>query len=144
MPKRPRWQGLKLHRSYTIAEAAQKTGVTKGTVARWLKGGELQAITDRRPFLIRGQDLIDFLKQGHAPKRTCRLHEAYCFRCREVREPAGGMADLVPVSAKIGDLQALCACCGGMMHKRISLRHDAALKAVLDLTVRQASPRIEK
>ncbi len=120
------------------------TAVTKGTVGRWLKGGKVQAIMDRRPYLILGQDLIDFLKQGQAPKRTCRLHECYCFSCREVREPAGRMADLVPVSARIGDLQALCTHCGGMMHKRVSLRQIAALKEVLDLTVRQASPCIAK
>ncbi len=144
MPKRATWRALKKHRSYTIEEAARKTGVAKGTVSRWLKSGQLSAIMDRRPYLIQGQDLIDFLKQGQAPKRKCGLHECYCFSCREVREPAGGMADLVPFSASVGDLQALCAHCGGMMHKRVSLRHQAALKEVLDLTVRQASPRIVK
>lgn len=144
MPKRPGWRSLKIHRTYTIGEAALKTGVAKGTVGRWLRGGQLPAIMDRRPYLIQGQDLIDFLKQGQAPKQKCDLHECYCFSCRQVREPAGRMADLVPVSAKVGDLQALCAHCGGMMHKRVALRHHAALEEVLDLTVRQASPRIRK
>ncbi len=121
-----------------------KTGVTKGTVGRWLKGGQLQAIMDRRPYLIQGRTLIDFLKAEQAPKRKCDLHECYCFSCREVREPAGRMADLLPISAFVGDLQALCAHCGGMMHKRVSMRHDAALRKVLDVTVRQAAPRIGK
>ena len=144
MPKRPGWRNVKIHRTYTIEEAAQKTGVAKGTVARWLTSGKLPAITDRRPYLIQGQDLIAFLKAGRTPKRKCRLHEAYCFSCREVREPAGNMADLVQVSATTGDLQSLCCHCGGMMHKRVSMSQKAALKAVLDLTVRQASPRIKK
>jgi len=144
VPKRAGWRNVKVHRSYTIEEAAQKTGVAKGTVARWLAGGKLPAITDRRPYLILGQDLIAFLKAGKSPKQKCRLHEAYCFSCREVREPAGNMADLVQVSATTGDLQSLCCHCGGMMHKRVSMSQKAALKAALDLTVRQASPRIKK
>jgi excisionase family DNA binding protein len=135
---------VKKHRTYTIEEAATKTGVAKGTVARWLKSGKLPALKDRRPYLIQGQELIAFLRAGKTPNRRCRLHEAYCFSCREVREPAGNMADLVAVSASIGDLQALCANCGGVMHKRVSLRDQAALEALLDLTVRQASPRIGK
>ncbi len=144
MPKRATARELKKHRSYTIDEAAQKTGVAKGTVSRWLKGGKLPAIMERRPYLIQGQDLIDFLKRQRAPKRRCRLDECYCFSCREVREPAGRMADLVQVSAKIGDLQTLCGHCAGMMHKRVSLRHADALKAALDLTFRLALPPIKK
>lgn len=144
MPKRPQWRAIKIHRSYTMEEAALKLGVAKGTVGRWLKSGKLPAITDRRPFLIQGQDLIDFGKRGKASKPKCRLHECYCFTCRTIREPAERMADLIPVSTKIGDLQALCGTCGGIMHKLVSLGQTEDLSALLDLTIRQAPSRIEK
>lgn len=125
-------------------EAARALGVAKGTVARWLKSGNLPALTDQRPYLILGKDLADFLKRRKATKQECRLQECYCFTCRTPREAALGMADLVVTSAKTGNLSALCGTCGGMMHKRVSLPRTPELRALLDLTIRQASPRIGK
>ncbi|MFM8749155.1 helix-turn-helix domain-containing protein [Rhabdaerophilum sp.] len=122
MPKRPGWRGIKIHRSYTIEEVARQLSVAKGTVQRWLKTDGLPAMKDQRPFLIHGQDLIDFLKRDKRSGKKCKLHEAYCFSCREPREPAERMADLVAISDKIGDLQALCSHCGGLIHKRVSMR----------------------
>ena len=54
-------QRVKTHRPYTVDEAAKTLGVGKPTVRRWIKGG-LYALTDRKPWLIQGGDLIDFLK----------------------------------------------------------------------------------
>lgn len=53
MPGRRRfnWSRVKVHRSYTVDEAARLLGVTKGTIRRWIGAG-LPAITDRKPFLI--------------------------------------------------------------------------------------------
>lgn len=144
MPKRPSWRGIKIHRSYTIDEAARALRVAKGTVQRWLKIEGLLAMKDQRPFLIHGQDLIEFLKRDKRSGKKCKLQEAYCFSCREPREPAGGMADLVSISDKIGDLQALCSHCGGMMHKRVSMRLQGQLGTLLDLTIRQRPSPIRK
>lgn len=137
MPKRPRWRGIKIHRSYTIEEVARALRVAKGTVQRWLKTEGLPAMKDQRPFLIHGQDLIEFLKRNKRSGKKCKPQEAYCFSCREPREPAERMADLVPISDKIGDLQALCSQCGSLMHKRVSMRMQGQLGTLLDLTVRQ-------
>lgn len=127
-----------------MEEAALKLGVAKGTVSRWLKSGKLLALTDRRPFLIQGQDVIDFGKRRKEAKQTCRLQECFCFTCRAPREPAGRMADLIPLNNAVGDLQAMCGTCGGWMHKRVSLANHGRLSALLDLTIRQTSSRIGK
>ena len=138
MPKRPQWRAVKIHRSYTVEELALKLGATKGTVLRWVKSGDLPALTDRRPFLIQGQDVIDFGKRRKEAKQTCRLQECFCFTCRAPREPAGRMADLIPLNNTVGDLQGLCGTCGGWMHKRVSLANRDRLSALLDVSFKQA------
>ena len=62
MARRSSSRGVKLHWNYSVEEAARATGNCKGTVRRWLKDG-LPAITDQKPLLILGGDLIDYLKR---------------------------------------------------------------------------------
>jgi hypothetical protein len=125
-------------------EAALALGVAKLTVARWIKCRELPAITDRRPFLILGRELAGFGERQKAAKQKCALAECYCFTCRAPREAAGGMADYWHATAKTGHLEALCCTCNRIMHKRFSLARISEFRAALDLTIRQAPPRIGK
>jgi excisionase family DNA binding protein len=78
---RTKRKGLKAHRNYTVEEVARLLGVARGTVRRSTKKG-LRFVTERRPRLIRGDDLLDFLAKMKAPKARCQLHECYCFKCR--------------------------------------------------------------
>jgi excisionase family DNA binding protein len=133
-------RGVSKHRSYTIAEAARALGVTRGTVTRWLKDG-LPAITDRKPHLILGEELIAYRVRRKPAKATCRLEECYCLRCRAPRVPAGGMTDLI-VYGKTGNLAALCGTCLNPMHKRLSLKRLDDLRNILDVVIRQATARI--
>jgi hypothetical protein len=103
---------------------------------------DLPAITDRRPYLILGADLIDFLVGRRARRSVCKLSECYCFTCRIPREAAGKMADLYICSPKIGNLEALCAVCSRSMRKAVSLSRIDELKALFDLSVRPARERI--
>ena len=46
---------------------------------------------ERRPILIHGGDLIEFLETRQAKrKQTCATDEFYCFRCRRPRHPRFG------------------------------------------------------
>lgn len=139
----PSWRGVNRHRSYTVDEAARARGVAKGTVRRWLKSG-LPAISDRKPLLILGADLAQFLEDRRATKQTGKLNECFCFACRAPRAPAAGMADFVPLSATSGNLRALCCDCAGVMHKRVSLAKLPELQAILDVTIMQAPERIRE
>ena len=51
---------IKLHRSYSVGEAAATLGVHKNTVANWLRQG-LQPIDKVRQILIHGEELRRFL-----------------------------------------------------------------------------------
>jgi excisionase family DNA binding protein len=82
----------KLHRSYSAEEAARTLGVHKGTVRNWIKAG-LPTVDKTRPVLILGSQLRDWLEQRRkAGKRPCPPGKLYCFKCREPRSPALGMA----------------------------------------------------
>jgi len=136
MARRLNWRLVKRHRNYTVDEAARVTEGSKGTVRRWIKSG-LYALTDQKPLLILGADLIDFLKSRRAPKQECRLHQCFCFSCRAPRSPAFGEVEVFTRSASTGNLRALCEACATVMHKRISLSRIGELKALVGVTIRQ-------
>ena len=134
---RTKRKGVKSHRNYRVEEVARLLEVAKGTVRRWTKKG-LPFVTEKRPRLIRGDDLLEFLAKLKAPKQRCQLHECYCFKCRAPREPALRMADIICDRPTSGNLRALCPVCETWMHKRVSFAALDRLRAKLDITVRQA------
>jgi excisionase family DNA binding protein len=139
---RTKRKGLKAHRNYTVEEVARLLGVARGTVRRSTKKG-LRFVTERRPRLIRGDDLLDFLAKMKAPKARCQLHECYCFKCRAPWEPALRMADIVCDRPTSGNLCALCLVCETWMHKRVSFAALDRLRAKLDITVRQVGSSLK-
>ncbi|MDQ0314136.1 helix-turn-helix domain-containing protein [Amorphus orientalis] len=141
MARRPNGRAVKKHRTYTVDEAARTLKVAEGTVRRWLKAG-LPALTDKRPTLILGHDLIAFLDARKPDRKACRLHQAYCFACRAPRDPALGEVDFKLDANGIGMMEALCAICTTVMHKRVSASRLPELKATVKVTIKQATARI--
>jgi hypothetical protein len=132
----------KIHRNYTVAEIAALFGIHRNTVRAWVKRG-LPTIDDRRPLLILGRDLADFLRDRRTKnKQTCQPGEMYCMRCRTPRKPAGDMADYQAVTATLGDLVAICPECNAMMYRRVSLAKLEHVRGELDITMPQALPHI--
>jgi excisionase family DNA binding protein len=134
-------RGVKIHRSYKVEEVARLLNVSKRTVRRWIKAG-LAAITDQKPILILGEDLLAFLAARKQRSRRCQPEECYCVKCREPRRPAGDMAEFIRLTIKTGNLRAICPVCGSLMHKRIRCDAVEALGRVLDVTVAQAAPSL--
>lgn len=132
---------VKRHHSYTVDEAARVIGAAKGTVRRWLDKG-LPAIRDRKPFLILGDDLAAYMAGRAQPKRSCPPGTCYCVKCRDARQPAGNMAEFVPINAHSGNLRALCPDCGSLMHRRTSASQLAAIRAILDVAIVERQPRL--
>lgn len=143
MARRAGWRAVKIHRSYTVEEVAINQGVEKGTVRRWLKAG-LQSVNDKRPCLILGGDLVDFLKNRRRPKQTCKPEECYCFKCKAPRKAALGEAEYKPITPTNGQLIALCGECATLMNKRISWAKLEALNGILHITIRQQAKPIGK
>ena len=140
---RPKWHRIKVHRSYTVDEAARELGIDKGTMRRWLKDGELPYLDDQKPALILGTSLKTFGKNRTKAKIKCKPHEFYCFKCRAPKVAAGNMADFVQRSPKSGNLKAICEC-GTIMNKNVSKASLQTLEAVLDITICQAPEHLVK
>jgi hypothetical protein len=143
MPKRSaNYRLVKIHRSYTVEEAAEILSHHENTIRTWLKEG-LTVCDDRRPVLILGKELHDFLKARRTKnKRPCKFGELYCFRCRSPRIPAGAMADCLYVSAKIRQLQAICPDCFCLMNRQVSLAKLDQFQAIFDITFREAQEQV--
>lgn len=128
----------KIHRSYSVEEVACLYGVHKGTVREWVKRG-LQTINDKRPMLITGSDLATFHQARRTKnKQTCKPGEIYCVRCRAPKMPAGNMAEYQTITAKLGNLIAICPTCDTIMNRRVSLARIELVRGKLDITLPQA------
>ena len=59
--RHPNHRLIKIHRTYTVEEAANALGLHKNTISRWTKQDDLTVIDKRRPKLIHGEALVQFL-----------------------------------------------------------------------------------
>ena len=129
---------VKIHRSYTVDEAASRLGVHKNTVREWIRRG-LPTNDNKRPLLILGRDLLAYLQARRVRnKRPCRAGELYCLRCRTPKEPAGGMVEYQATTPMLGNLVAICPDCHAIMNRRASVAKLNLLKPHMDITMPQA------
>lgn len=107
---------------YTVQEIAAIFKVHKNAPLRWLKEG-LHAIDNSRPILIRGDELIRFLNaRQKSRKRTCKLGEFFCFKCRAIREAYLSIADIVIESPSRLRVKAICTECSTPISKVQSIK----------------------
>ncbi|MEQ9692623.1 helix-turn-helix domain-containing protein [Shimia sp. SDUM112013] len=136
-------QRVKVHHVYDVWEVAQLLGCHKQTVIRWINFKGLAAEKSRKPWLIEGKDLKAFL--GVRQTKTAvklALHHCYCLGCKSPREPDGKMADYTQQTPETGRLTGLCHECGSLMHKVVRRTDLEAIRAKIEVTVQQASPRL--
>jgi excisionase family DNA binding protein len=134
---------VKALRSYTIDEVARTLEVHRNTVRHWIKAG-LPVIDDKRPILILGADLAEFLwRRRDARRQPCRAGQMFCLKCRKPQEPAGRMADFVASSATSGALIGICPACNRLMYRRVSAARLSEVAGALDVHLTRAQPRIE-
>ncbi len=133
---------VKLHRAYSVEEAARVLDVHKHTVRNWIKSG-LPVVDQSRPVLILGRELRSFLEtKRKAAKRPCSPGTLYCFKCRLPMPPALDMVEYAPINATMGNLSALCGTCGTVMHLRSRLDSLPAKMPNLDVQIREAPLRL--
>ncbi|WP_108819910.1 helix-turn-helix domain-containing protein [Pseudovibrio sp. Alg231-02] len=136
MPKQARLRGIKSFRTYTINEAAGVTGVSPRTVRSWVAKG-LAIMDKERPALVRGDDLLDFIKaQRQGRKAKTASDEFYCVRCRQPQQAAGRIADC-NIKGRRAMLTALCEVCETVLSKPIAEASIPEIAQTLDLTIKR-------
>ena len=142
MPRVPSPRRVKLHRNYSVEEAARYVDVHKNTVRRWIKDA-LPTIGGRGQALILGSELRRLLeaKRMHA-KRPCPPGFMFCLKCREPRPPAAGMIDYRPLTSASGNLEGLCPVCSRLMYRRIKQTNVSAFEAELERALSLARRRL--
>ena len=133
--RRPNHRLVKIHRTYSVEEVANLFGAHKNTVRQWIKIG-LPIIDQRRPILMRGQALFDFLKARRLKnKQTCKPGEIYCVRCRAPRNPAGDMADYHALTDTLGNLTGICPVCDAMIYRTVNSTRLEQVRGNLQVTL---------
>jgi Helix-turn-helix domain len=142
LAKSPNPRRVKLHRNYSVEEAAGCLKVHKNTVRNWIKHG-LPIVGGRGQTLILGPNLRAFLETRRSQaKRPCPPGYLFCLKCREPKPPAGGMVEYVSITATSGNLKALCPACLTVMHRRIKEVDLERFVGTLAVTPTHASPRL--
>jgi hypothetical protein len=140
--RHPNHRLVKIHRNYTVGEIADLFGTHKNTVRRWIKTG-LTICDEKRPILILGHHLASFIQARRAKnKQPCRPGEIYCVRCRSPKSPAGDMADYLPVTETIGNLEAICPDCNCIIYRRVNLANLGLVQGKMDITFPQVLQRL--
>ncbi|MEY8689640.1 MAG: helix-turn-helix domain-containing protein [Leptothrix sp. (in: b-proteobacteria)] len=125
-------------------EIARLYDVHRNTVRSWIKHG-LRTVDARRPLLVLGRDLADFLQQRRTEgKHPCGPDELYCLRCRAPRQPAHGQLIYRPLTPTQGNLTGLCSCCGAKVNRRVSLAKLPQVEAVLCVARMQGEGHIDE
>lgn len=106
-----------------------------------IKNG-LPVMQECKPALIKGGDLIDFLKSQSKPKQKCALDECRCFKCKSNQKVAFGEVEIIFDRSSNPNMRGLCSTCSTVMNKRISKSKIPEIQAVLQLTIKQADEPI--
>jgi excisionase family DNA binding protein len=132
MARRYSSRRVKIHRNYTIAEAAALLSAHKHTVSRWIAAG-LPTTDSKRPRLIHGADLRAWLRAREPLRQKCGPGEFYCLPCRSPKRPALEMADYIPRTALRGMLRGICPTCERIIYRAASLATVTENSAVLEI-----------
>lgn len=134
---------VKIHRTYSIDEIARLFRCHPNTVRSWQRQG-LKPIDGRRPILFHGEVIATFLRQRRVDaKHPCPPGHIYCLPCREPKQPAGDMAEYVPITATTGNLRGICPTCDRLIHRRVNRMKLPAIQGELEVMFREAESHIE-
>jgi len=141
--RHPNHRLVKIHLSYSVEEVATLFGSHPNRVREWLRKG-LPAIDKRRPALIHGGDLVNFLKaRRKANTRPLQPGQLRCFKCRDARTPRGNTAIYQVQTQTLGNLVGVCPVCKTRMFRRVSAAKMAQAIGQLNVTMPQALERID-
>ena len=146
MPKKKRTYNTRLIKrnySYKYYEISELFGVSANVIPRWVKDG-LRRIDDKKPYMIHGVDLADYLDaKQQARKKPCLPHEAMCFTCNAPRPFWESVVDITARNKKTVFISGLCALCDTSMNKIGSVSKIFAYQKIFKIQTVEAPDIIE-
>lgn len=131
--RHPNHRRVKIHRTYSVRELVALFGLHANTIRNWRREG-LQPVDDGRPVLFKGAIVAVFLqKRRQSAKQACGPGRLFCLPCRAPKDPAGGMVDYTPSTARGGSISGLCPDCERMMFRRVALARLPDVTGGLDV-----------
>ena len=125
---------IKINYTYSISEICEDFNKHKNTVDKWIREEGLKTIDNKRPRLIHGKDLKEFLTKRQASKKSkCKTDELFCFKCQKPRRPKDNLVTISIENQKCGNLKALCSVCEGKMNQRFSLKNLGNLQNTFEV-----------
>ena len=108
-------KGIFGHRSYTIEELSLHLSMNQKTLLRWIDAGLETIPESKKPILIMGSDLKEFLRKKNTKKKVrLNRNQFYCLSCKRAVLAKRGSIDQSS-NRKI----ALCSVCSGRISRII-------------------------
>ena len=103
--------------NYSTNDIAELYRIHKRTVQEWYKQG-LTRIDDRKPYLVLGAHLKEFLENRQKKRKTkCRIDEFFCCKCKSPRKAWENLVDLKILNHKNLLIMGLCDICNTKINK---------------------------
>lgn len=119
--------------SYSIHEIAELFRIHRGTVRQWIKEG-LPIIDNRKPYLVLGSDLKEFIKKRQGNRKTrCNANELYCCKCRKPQTSWNNLVDLKILNERRFLIMGICIQCNTRTNKLSSLKKLDDIKGIFDV-----------
>jgi hypothetical protein len=136
MPKKKRKYNTNLIKetlSYSTYDISELYRIHKGTVRQWLKEG-LPMIDNRKPYLVFGSDLKEFIKKRQGSRKTkCNSNELYCCKCRKPQSSWNNVVDLKILNERRLLIMGICGQCNTLTNKLSSLKNLDEIKEIFDV-----------
>lgn len=135
---------IKKNYSYSVAEACETLRVHKNTFLSWIKKEGLKATDGKKPFLVHGSDLKEFLqKRQDAQKVKCKDDELFCTKCQRPQRPFGNLIDVFLLTKTRGNLQGLCSICDTKTNKIFGVKKFDLVRKTFDISQVHGSHLLE-
>ncbi len=125
---------IKQKQTYSTEEICNLLKIHAQTVGTWYKSS-LKRIDNKQPYLVFGQDLIDFIKvKNNKRKRKSEANEMFCFKCQKPRKSKDNIACIKIYDCKV-NLIGNCEICNTKINKVISPQKIDEYKKIFRIQV---------
>lgn len=101
--------------SYTAKEVSDCLGINEKTCLRWIEAGLPIVPGSRKPILMLGAQIKEFLKKKDSKKKIeLKKNEFYCFKCKAPRRAKRGS-----INRLAHHKTSICSVCNGKMSRTI-------------------------